>query len=85
MKCERKNSPQGLDIHKMVHIAMEKCFVGEMVYLAFRLANTGKNSSNCKLMCYQLLKQQTSAGTAKYLNYWPMEYVEFRMKRNIDP
>ena len=48
MKCERKNSPQGLDIHKMVHIAMEKCFVGEMVYLAFRLANTGKNSSQLK-------------------------------------
>ncbi len=29
----------------MVHIAMEKCLVGEMVYLAFRLTNTNKNTS----------------------------------------
>ena len=45
MKCEKTKSHEGLDVHKIVHIAMEKCFVGEMVYLAFYLSNTCKNTS----------------------------------------
>lgn len=44
MRCARKNSLQGLDIDKMVHLAMERCFVGEMIYLTFRLSNTSEFS-----------------------------------------
>ena len=43
MKYGRTKSHKELDIQKIVHIAMEKCLVGEMVYLAFRLTNAGKN------------------------------------------
>lgn len=48
MQCERMNSHQGFDVNKMVHIAMEKCFVGKMVYLTFCLSTT-KNSSQIQL------------------------------------
>ena len=45
MKCGRTKS-QELDVQKIVHIAMEKCLVGEMVYLAFCLTITGRNISH---------------------------------------
>ena len=44
MQCERKNSLQGFDVNNMVHIAMETCFVGKMVYLTFCLTTTKKSS-----------------------------------------
>ena len=51
MQCKRKNSLQGFDVNKMVHIAMEKCFLGKMVYLTFCLtnSNTVKNNSQIQV------------------------------------
>lgn len=43
MKCGQKNFLQGLNLDRMVHLAVERCFVGEIVHLAFCF--TGNRSS----------------------------------------
>ncbi|XP_028406452.1 DNA damage-induced apoptosis suppressor protein-like [Dendronephthya gigantea] len=43
--CGEKNFLQGLSLDRMVHFAMERCFVGENVHLAFHLTGN-KNSAH---------------------------------------
>ena len=65
MKCESQNSIQELDINKLVHLAMEKCFVGEMVYVAFLITNSHENKSQMQTNILPTSKAKDIQGSSQ--------------------